>query len=230
LSLTRDATTPADAGGTAGGERAVATPPSSCMGGGTAEVDPLLPARRVCTSAPSSSKLADLSHGEYVQTVATRVVYSRGYGAFYVSLLAASITEIVWIFHPWTDHCCRLAYPTSPVFFVVESYLTLGLVGDTALRMVWQRGAFWGQCGNVFDVSVSALSIVCFGVYMADIDQELEVVFLTLMVVWVALRLARLATVAKNLHSQRRFSAMQTLDVNFSSEGSEEEENELNRP
>ena len=172
--------------------------------------------------------------------------------------------------------------------------------------MVWQRGAFWGQCGNVFDVSVSALSIVCFGVYMADIDQELEVislvqsvhthvpeppyrtyglrvpasrgpyvpeaqgslprghthcthavrrslrtvrtgyvhqpracrtyqvvfltlmplhyryitvtsplhyryqvVFLTLMVVWVALRLARLATVAKNLHSQRRFSAMQ---------------------
>ena len=50
-----------------------------------------------------------------------------------------------------------------------------GLVGDTALRMVWQRGAFWGQCGNVFDVSVSALSLVCFGVYMADIDQELEV-------------------------------------------------------
>ena len=41
--------------------------------------------------------------------------------------------------------------------------------------MVWQRGAFWGQCGNIFDVSVSALSLVCFGVYMADIDQELEV-------------------------------------------------------
>ena len=36
-----------------------------------------------------------------------------------------------------------------------------------------------------------------------------QVVFLTLMVVWVAVRLARLATVAKNLHSQRRFSAMQ---------------------
>ena len=41
--------------------------------------------------------------------------------------------------------------------------------------MMWQRGAFWGQCGNIFDVSVSALSLVCFGVYMADIDQELEV-------------------------------------------------------
>ena len=68
----------------------------------------------------------------------------------------------------------RLAYPTSPIFFVVESYLTLGLVGDTALRMVWQRAAFWAQCGNVFDVCVSALSIVCFAVYMADIDQELE--------------------------------------------------------
>ena len=190
-----------------------------------AEVDPLLPTRRASTPPPTPSYATPSS--EYVQTVATRVVYSRGYGAFYVSLLAASITEIVWIFHPWTDHCCRstrpacaahsppmhelgplpalgrscrLAYPTSPVFFVVESYLTLGvpvgdgvagarrqrptaagggigfgfgfgfggehgtvhrcvrgrlsgvlaaaragLVGDTALRMVWQRAAFWGQ-------------------------------------------------------------------------------------
>ena len=79
----------------------VATPPNSCM----AEVDPLLPARRASTPPPSSSYATPSS--EYVQTVATRVVYSRGYGAFYVSLLAASITEIVWIFHPWTDHCCR---------------------------------------------------------------------------------------------------------------------------
>ena len=85
--------------------------------------------------------------------------------------------------------------------------------------MVWQRDAFWGQCGNLFDVSVSALSIVCFCVYMADIDQELEVVFLTLMVVWVALRLARLATVAKNLHSQRRFSAMQVTACAHGSAG-----------
>ena len=85
------------------GERPVATPPSSCMGG-AAEVDPLLPARRVCGSTPSSYATPS---SEYVQTVATRVVYSRGYGAFYVSLLAASITELVWIFHPWRNHCCR---------------------------------------------------------------------------------------------------------------------------
>jgi len=92
------------------GERPVATPPSSCMGGGTAEVDPLLPARRACGSTPSSYATPS---SEYVQTVATRVVYSRGYGAFYVSLLAASITEIVWIFHPWTDHCCRSTRPPA---------------------------------------------------------------------------------------------------------------------
>ena len=87
---------------TTAGERPVATPPSSCMG--AAEVDPLLPARRVCGSTPSSYATPS---SEYVQTVATRVVYSRGYGAFYVSLLAASITELVWIFHPWRNHCCR---------------------------------------------------------------------------------------------------------------------------
>ena len=83
----------------------VATLPSSCM----AEVDPLLPTRRASTPPPTPSYATPSS--EYVQTVATRVVYSRGYGAFYVSLLAASITEIVWIFHPWTDHCCRSTRP-----------------------------------------------------------------------------------------------------------------------
>ena len=71
------------------------------------------------------------------------------------------------------------------------------------------------------------------------------------MVVWVAVRLARLATVAKNLHSQRRFSAMQarstltltsapppkahtpraqTLDVDFAAEGSEDEGGSPVRP
>jgi hypothetical protein len=221
-----------------------------------AEDDPLLSKHRVSPRTPSSpvARTPSISNQEYAQTVATRVVYSRGYGAFYVSLLVASITELLWVLHPWASGgCCRLAYPTSPVFFVVESYLTIGLVGDTVLRMVWQREAFWTQCGNVFDVSVSALSIVCFAVYMADsapiggsnpssdsqghawsaahafgphvgtVDQELEVVFLSLMVVWVALRLARLAAVAKNLHSQRRFHATQAgaLDVSFSEEEEE---------
>ena len=81
------------------------------------------------------------------------MIRRRAYGAFYVSLLFASMTEILWILQPWTEpgHCCRrspwhsqmhtragaapaalargtrLAYPTSPLFFVVESYLTTGV-------------------------------------------------------------------------------------------------------
>ena len=207
------------------------------MRSGEAEAESLLAGyRRTAVSAPSTPSVGrrkmgereqsfgDVSREEYVQTVATRVVYSRGYGAFYVSMLAASITEIVWILHPWTDpaHCCSLRYPDSPVFFVVESYLTLGLVGDTALRMKWQGREFWTQWGNKFDFGVSVLSICCFGVYMADIDQELEVVFLVLMIVWLGLRIARLAAVAKNLHSQRRTAAAGSLDVKFPGDDEEE--------
>ena len=66
------------------------------------------------------------------------------------------------------------------------------------------------------------LSLVCFGVYMADIDQELEVVFLVLMIVWLGLRIARLAAVAKNLHSQRRTAAAGSLDVKFPGDDEEE--------
>ena len=72
---------------------------------------------------------------------AGRLIFAPSMGAFYASLLAASITEIVWISHPWlsTPGSFRLFYPQSRIFFAVEAYLTLGLVAETSLTLVWQR-------------------------------------------------------------------------------------------
>jgi len=157
-----------------------------------------------------------MSQEEYLQTIASRVLYSRSCTAFYLSLLLASLTEIVWILHPWvnTRHCCRLSFPRSRVFFAVETYLTVGLFGETTLRILWQRSRFWLQCGNIFDASVCVLSVLSFVVYVENLSQDLEMVVLVLMGVWVALRLARLLTVAKNLHLRRR-TIQPSLDIDF---------------
>lgn len=63
-----------------------------------------------------------VSFSDYIQIAAGRVKNAPSCGAFYASLLAASITEIVWISHPWINprHCCKLYYPESHVFFLVE--------------------------------------------------------------------------------------------------------------
>lgn len=94
-----------------------------------------------------------------MQTVASRVLYSGSCSAFYLSLLAASLTEIIWMLHPWIGHCCHLSYPKSRVFFAVEAYLSIGLFGETTLRLIWQQRRFWSDKGNIFDAAVSVLSM-----------------------------------------------------------------------
>ena len=119
-----------------------------------------------------------ISSREYASLLASRVFHSRSCGAFYASLLAASLTEIVWIMHPWVEdgvaNCCKIAYPKSPVFFAVEVYLTVGLVLETVLRAVSQGATFCSDAGNVFDATVCCLSIVSFALFVEHTSEDLE--------------------------------------------------------
>ena len=187
----------------------------------TTEDEPLLP---VSFSTSKTRQRSHISSEEYLQTVASRVLYSQACGAFYLSLLAASVTEILWIVHPSLDpyhwiidpsHCCRLSYPRSRLFLLIETYLTLGLSAETALRLLWQRSAFWTHKGNVFDAAVCLLSLLSFTLYLFEISKDLDVIVLIVMGTWVALRLARLVAVAKNLAQQRSTTEAKRLDVDF---------------
>ena len=168
--------------------------------------------------APTSSSFDQhgVSSSEYAQIAAGRLIYSRSCGAFYISLLAASLTEIVWILHPWADpmHCCRMAYPTSPLFFVVESYLTLGLIAETGLRFLWQRDAFWLQPANIFDTAVCGMSILSFLLYWRQTSEDLEIVVLLIMLSWLVLRIARLAAILQKIRERRRSTAHH-IDIAF---------------
>lgn len=104
---------------------------------------------------------------DHAQIAAGRLMHAPSCGVFYASLLIASLTEIIWISHPWINpmHCCKLFYPQSRLFFIVEAYLTLGLVAETSLTLMWQRQAFWRSVGNWFDAIVCASSVLSFGLY-----------------------------------------------------------------
>ena len=69
----------------------------------------------------------------------------------------------MWILHPWlwskpAGRYPRLSYPRSRLFFAVEAYLTVGLAGETTLRMLWQRARFWSQCGGLRRLVTAALT------------------------------------------------------------------------
>ena len=118
--------------------------------------------RRLLDPDGSGDTLAEQLH-----ITAGRLLYAPQCGIFYLSLLGASIAEIFWISHPWLNpmHCCRLFFPTSRLFFFIEAYLTLGLVAETTLTLLWQRKAFWSSCTNLFDVTVCAMSLFSFALY-----------------------------------------------------------------
>ena len=185
------------------------------------------------------SRSSDVSFEEKAQILASRIIHSQGIcmPIFHVSLLAASVTEIVWIMHPWAEEgCCRISYPTSPLALAVEAYLTLGLLGETLLRMAWLRAAFWAAWGNVVDCTVSglsllsfllllllALSLLSFVLYVRQTSQDLELVVLVLMICWLLLRIVRLYTVAKNLAtSHRRRSTKSEIRFDFGDNDADE--------
>jgi len=168
-----------------------------------------------------------VSGTEYAQIAASRLMYSPSCGVFYASLLAASLTEIVWILHPWMDQSrgahIRVAYPRSRIFFAVETYLTLGLVGETTLRFVWQRSAFWLSCNNWFDAIVCGMSCLSFFLYWKRASVVLEEAFLLVVLVWLVLRIARLVTIIQKIRQRRRTMA-DHLDVAFPEEEDSEDE------
>ena len=172
------------------------------------------------------SRSSDVSFEEKAQILASRIIHSQGIcmPIFHVSLLAASVTEIVWIMHPWAEEgCCRISYPTSPLALAVEAYLTLGLLGETLLRMAWLRAAFWAAWGNVVDCTVSGLSLLSFVLYVRQTSQDLELVVLVLMICWLLLRIVRLYTVAKNLAtSHRRRSTKSEIRFDFGDNDADE--------
>ena len=129
------------------------------------------PPRLRCSVSPraSSSLPHLLSRNEYVETLAKRVIYSRAYTAFYVSVIVAGCVEVAWIF------CCGVGQlPQSSLFAVIESYVTLGLLTEVGMRAALLRRHFCLQVANVVDSLVAATSVATSALMALGLETRAE--------------------------------------------------------
>ena len=164
-------------------------------------------------SSTGSAGSSTLSRHEYVDILAKRVLYSRAYTGFYVTLIGAGLVEVVWIMSPDGGGVGHL--PDHGAFTVVESYVTVGLILELALRAVLQRRLFWTQVANLFDLFVVLVSVFTTVLAWAGAETRSEALVADLLVTGrVFFRLFRLLAITKSYRRQQATSD-QKLKVEF---------------
>lgn len=171
------------------------------------------PQESLCESSTGSAGSSTLSRHEYVDILAKRVLYSRAYTGFYVTLIGAGLVEVVWILSPDGGGVGHL--PHHGAFTVVESYVTVGLILELALRAALQRRLFWSQFANLFDLFVVIVSVFTTVLAVAGAETRSEALLADLLVTGrVFFRLFRLMTITKSFKRQQATSD-QKLKVEF---------------
>ena len=154
--------------------------------------------RRVSTSGIDAGDASSsaLSRNEYIDILAKRVLYSRAYTIFYVSLICSGVAEVAWILLPTAGGVGIL--PQHGLFTVVESYVTAGLVLELALHATLQRRSFWLTLGNYLDAAVATVSVVSTISLVVGVETRSEALFADILVITrVVFRLLRLLTITK---------------------------------
>ena len=162
---------------------------------------------------PFSAHTTDVhqNRSEYADILAKRVVFSRGHTILCTSMLIAGCVEVLWILLPMGSGVGSL--PDHPLFLLVESYVTLGLLCEILLRLVLQRGSFCKRWSNVFDVSVAAISVVSSALFAAGLETPAEMLLGTIIVTArIVFRLLRLVSLSRGFR-QQQYAADRKLDV-----------------
>ena len=79
---------------------------------------------------------------DYVDVLAKQLLVSHAHTMACATMIVAGFVEVVWILLP---HGGVGQLPDHPVFVAVETYVTLGLLLDIALRVALKRGAFCNE-------------------------------------------------------------------------------------
>ncbi|EOD20161.1 hypothetical protein EMIHUDRAFT_255537 [Emiliania huxleyi CCMP1516] len=164
-------------------------------------------------------KYQTLDNTIYVQTLAKRISYSRAYTAFYVSVILAALVEarkgarsaaqdaacqqhplprpqVVWILLLGLSDSSSTGrrLPVSPLFTVVETYVTVGLLAELVVRGAMQQRAFFAHRSNWADMAVAGISLLTSALLLLGLETPAEMVLAEALVFGrVAFRLMRLA-------------------------------------
>jgi hypothetical protein len=158
------------------------------------------------------ARQTSIERSEYVDIIARRVRFSRLFAGFYISVIVASLIEVVWVLTP---HGGVGRLPDSALFVFVETYVTVGLVLELLLRAILQRAHFCSDRGNILDTVVVAISVTTSLIVASGNETETEILLTELVIAGrVAFRLLRLLTLTKSFHRQQAATA---LDVSLDS-------------
>ena len=157
---------------------------------------------RARSSSESSSSFSEMRHDEYFDILAKRVVYSRAHSCLCGTMILAGVAELSWILLP-NGGIGQL--PEHPCFVLLETYVTLGLLVEIALRAVLQRRAFLQRWSNLFDCLVVLVSVLSSALFAAGLETPAEMAVLGLVVTGrVAFRLLRLLALTKTFQQHQQ--------------------------
>lgn len=168
-------------------------------------------------------KYQTLDNTIYVQTLAKRISYSRAYTAFYVSVILAALVEarkgarsaaqdaacqqhplprpqVVWILLLGLSDSSSTGrrLPVSPLFTVVETYVTVGLLAELVVRGAMQQRAFFAHRSNWADMAVAGISLLTSALLLLGLETPAEMVLAEALVFGrVAFRLMRLVSISQ---------------------------------
>ena len=162
-----------------------------------------------------ASSAHSLTKGEYVQILAKRVLYSRAYTCFYLSMIGAGVIEVCWILAPSAGGGFG-QLPTHPAFTAVETYVTIGLVCELTMRAILSGpAAFCSLPANVFDTVVAAVSVASSLLIAAGMETPAELLVAEILVTGrVLFRLSRLLAITKSFQRQQQ-AAYRKLEINL---------------
>ena len=162
--------------------------------------------------APSTSSAHgdESAYDEYVDIVAKRVLYSRAHTCVCSTMIIAGTIEVAWTLLP---HSGVGHLPHHPFFVFVEVYVTLGLLGELALRAALQRKDFCRRRVNLIDGTVALISVLSLVLYAAGLETPSEMLFAEVVVfARVAFRFLRCWSLTKNFKRQQQVADRQ-LDI-----------------
>jgi len=149
---------------------------------------------------------------EYVDILAKRVAFSRVHVLLCSSILVAGVIEVLWILLPIRS--AAVSVPHHPLFKLVEGYVTVGLVGEIALRVVLEKREFCQKWSNVFDVVIAASSVTSVALFAAGLETEAEMLVGTIIVTArVVFRLLRLLSLGRGFQRHQHTADCKHLEV-----------------
>lgn len=153
-----------------------------------------------------------------MQILAKRLLYSRAYTCFYLSMITAGVVEVGWIILAPTASAEGVSQlPTHPAFTAVETYVTLGLLCELSMRaMLFGMKSFCSLPANLFDSAVVAISVGSSVLIALGLETSAELIVTEILVTGrVLFRLSRLLAITKSFRRQQH-AASRKLEINLS--------------